>query len=35
VIVVGSVVAVRPDLVHGARPLLSARPLEIRQAVAR
>jgi cobalt/nickel transport system permease protein len=32
-LVVGSVVAVRPDLVHGARPLLSARPLEIRSEV--
>ena len=29
-LVVGSVVAVRPDLVYGARPLLSARTLEIR-----
>jgi cobalt/nickel transport system permease protein len=29
-LVVGSVVAVRPDLVHGARPTLAARPLEIR-----
>ena len=29
-LVVGSVVAARPDLVHGARPLLAARPLEIR-----
>lgn len=32
-LVVGSVVAVRPDLVHGARPLLRARPLEIRSEV--
>ncbi|MDN5790766.1 MAG: energy-coupling factor ABC transporter permease [Micrococcales bacterium] len=32
-LVVGSVVAVRPDLVYGARPLLGARPLEIRQGV--
>lgn len=32
-LVVGSVVAVRPDLVHGARPLLAARPLEIRPEV--
>ena len=30
-LVVGSVVAVRPDLVHGARPLLAARELEIRR----
>jgi len=29
-LVVGSVVAARPDLVHGARPLLAARELEIR-----
>ena len=29
-LVVGSVVAVRPDLVHGARPLLKTRTLEIR-----
>ena len=29
-LVVGSVVATRPDLVHGARPLLAARELEIR-----
>ncbi len=29
-LVVGSVVAVRPDLVHGARPLLTARTLQIR-----
>lgn len=29
-LVVGSVVAVRPDLVHGARPTLAARRLEIR-----
>jgi cobalt/nickel transport system permease protein len=29
-LVVGSVMAVRPDLVYGARPVLSARPLEIR-----
>ena len=34
-LVVGSVVAVRPDLVHGARPLLEKRTLEIRPAVAR
>lgn len=32
-LVVGSVVAVRPDLVHGARPVLSTRPLEIRSEV--
>jgi cobalt/nickel transport system permease protein len=32
-LVVGSVVAVRPDLVHGARPLLEARELEIREGV--
>jgi cobalt/nickel transport system permease protein len=31
-LVVGSVVAARPDLVHGARPLLAARELEIRTA---
>ncbi len=29
-LVVGSVVATRPDLVRGARPLLAARTLEIR-----
>ncbi|WP_020574016.1 energy-coupling factor ABC transporter permease [Actinopolymorpha alba] len=29
---VGSVIAVRPDLVHGARPLLAARDLTIRQS---
>ena len=29
-LVVSSVVATRPDLVHGARPLLSVRPLEVR-----
>jgi len=34
-LVVGSVVAVRPDLVHGARPVLRQRELEIRPAVAR
>jgi cobalt/nickel transport system permease protein len=34
-LVVGSVVAVRPDLVHGARPTLAARELEIRSAVTR
>jgi cobalt/nickel transport system permease protein len=35
-LVVGSVVAVRPDLVHGARPLLETRTLEIRtQGAAR
>jgi len=34
-LVVGSVVAVRPDLVHGARPLVRARALEIRPAAAR
>ena len=34
-LVVGSVVAVRPDLVHGARPTLAARELEIRSAVPR
>jgi cobalt/nickel transport system permease protein len=34
-LVVASVVAVRPDLVHGARPLLRRRQLEIRQGVAR
>lgn len=32
-LVVGSVVAVRPDLVHGARRVLSRRPLEVREAV--
>ena len=31
-LVVGSVVAVRPDLVHGARPVLRAKRLEIRSA---
>jgi cobalt/nickel transport system permease protein len=30
-LVVGSVVAVRPDLVHGARPVLATRQLEIRR----
>ena len=34
-LVVGSVVAVRPDLVYGARPLIRARTLEIRPAVTR
>lgn len=29
-LVIGSVVAVRPDLVHGARDLLATRPLQIR-----
>ena len=33
-LVVASVIAVRPDLVHGARPLLQHRELEIRTAVA-
>jgi len=33
-LVVASVVAVRPDLVHGARPLLTAHTLEIRPTVA-
>ncbi|NYG56574.1 energy-coupling factor ABC transporter permease [Nocardioides perillae] len=33
-LVVGSVVAARPDLVHGARHLLPARPLEIREVAA-
>lgn len=33
-LVVGAVVAARPDLVYGARPLLAARTLEIRKAVA-
>lgn len=33
-LVVGSVVAVRPDLVHGARPALAKRTLKIRPAVA-
>jgi cobalt/nickel transport system permease protein len=32
-LVVGSVVAVRPDLVAGARDLVAARPLEIREQV--
>ena len=32
-LVVGSVVAVRPDLVHGARALLDRRELEIREVV--
>lgn len=31
-LVVGSVVAVRPDLVHGARRVLRGRALEIRTA---
>ncbi len=34
-LVVASVVAVRPDLVHGARPLIDRRDLEIREAVRR
>jgi cobalt/nickel transport system permease protein len=34
-LVVGSVVAVRPDLCYGARRLLTARPLELRGEVAR
>ncbi|WP_199286835.1 energy-coupling factor ABC transporter permease [Nocardioides houyundeii] len=34
-LVVGSVVAVRPDLVYGARPLVAGRTLEIRDAEAR
>jgi cobalt/nickel transport system permease protein len=34
-LVVASVVAVRPDLVYGARPLLDRRELEIRPAAAR
>jgi cobalt/nickel transport system permease protein len=34
-LVVGSVVAVRPDLVHGARPLVRVGALEIRPTVAR
>ncbi len=34
-LVVASVVAARPDLVYGARPLLAERRLEIRQGVAR
>ncbi len=33
-LVVASVVAVRPDLVHGARPALDARPLQLRDPVA-
>ena len=33
-LVVGTVTATRPDLVHGARPLLAARQLEMRNAVA-
>jgi cobalt/nickel transport system permease protein len=33
-LVVGSVVATRPDLVHGARPLLAGRDLEIRKVAA-
>lgn len=33
-LVVASVVAARPDLVYGARPLLAARELEIRKVVA-
>lgn len=33
-LVVGAVVAVRPDLVHGARDLLSARTLEVREGLA-
>jgi cobalt/nickel transport system permease protein len=32
-LVVGSVVAVRPDLVHGARPLVESRELVIREGV--
>ncbi|WP_164477810.1 energy-coupling factor ABC transporter permease [Nocardioides pantholopis] len=33
-LVLGAVIAVRPDLVHGARDLVSQRPLEIRKAGA-
>jgi len=33
-LVVGSVLAVRPDLVYGARPALKARALVIREPVA-
>lgn len=32
-LVVSSVVAVRPDLVYGARPFLASRPLSVRQGV--
>jgi cobalt/nickel transport system permease protein len=32
-LVVASVVAVRPDLVYGARPILAGRPLELRDGV--
>ncbi len=31
-LVVGSVIAVRPDLVYGARPALRARTLEVRES---
>ena len=34
-LVVASVIATRPDLVHGARPLVDERELEIRKAVHR
>lgn len=34
-LVVGSVVATRPDLVHGARPLLEERELELRPGLVR
>ena len=34
-LVVASVVAARPDLVHGARPLLATRELEVRDVVLR
>lgn len=34
-LVVGSVVATRPDLVHGARPLLEERELELRTGLVR
>ena len=34
-LVVASVVAVRPDLVHGARPLLAERELELREVAPR
>jgi cobalt/nickel transport system permease protein len=34
-LVVATVVSTRPDLVHGARPLLEARELELRTGVVR
>jgi cobalt/nickel transport system permease protein len=32
---VSAIIAVRPDLVHGARPVLETRPLALREGVTR